>query len=67
MYNIEQIHKIIDETPAEMKGKHIDDFRMHAISVGRKIDPYARRWWMVYLVWQGEKQNYVVAKQGIIQ
>lgn len=67
MYNMEQIHAIIDATPQEMKGKHIDDFRPRALSFGRRIDKETRRWWMVYLTWQGGKETYVVAKQGIIQ
>ena len=64
---MEQIHEIIDATPQEMKGKHIDDFRPHTISVGRRINPDTRRWWMVYLMWQGEKEQHVVVMQGIIQ
>lgn len=67
MYNIEQIHSIIAATPTEMKGRHIDEYRPRAISLGRRINHYTRRWWMVYMVWVDNKETTVVAQQGIIQ
>ena len=67
MYNIEQIYKIIDATPAEMKGKNINEYAARALSVGRKLDHYTRHWWIVYLTWIDNKETYFVAKQGIIQ
>lgn len=67
MYNIEQINAIIDATPQEMKGKHIDEYRPRAISLGRRINQETRRWWMVYMVWVDNKEITVVARQGIIQ
>ena len=67
MYNLEQIHKIIDATPAEMKGKNINDYRPHAISRGYKVDPDTHKRLVVYLTWQGDIDTYVVAQDGIIQ
>lgn len=66
MYTMEQIQEFIQATPQEIKGKDIEYFRPSAVSMGRRLNPTTRQWFMVYLIWQGKNEQMVVACQGKI-
>ena len=67
MYNMEQIREIIDATTPEMKGKSLDEYKMRAVAIGRKLDKNTRAWYIVYATYLYGRTRFFVAKRGIIQ